>query len=173
MLAFYDPPTGMVAARHWDKLGYLLADFRLTTADHLDGIAALFWPEHGWVVVFTGNGQLRAQLLGEQGGHPWGSEGRVLASSGVSAPRPRLVLDTTLSVVSLWQGTTEGQARTLAQRIDAEGHVLWKSPAEVGEAGFVEAERLQNAEVGVMLRKAGATKPYGILLDAEGVVRLR
>jgi hypothetical protein len=72
VLAICDPPTKRVALRLWDDDGSAFADFDIMDAEDCATASALYWPDHGWLVVATRPGQTRAQLVGEQGQLRWG-----------------------------------------------------------------------------------------------------
>ncbi|MEZ4307916.1 MAG: hypothetical protein R3F14_07705 [Polyangiaceae bacterium] len=68
-------PTKIFAAREWTHEGGIFADFQLLTSEGCDGAAALYWPGKGWVAALTDGPVLRAQILGENGGHRWPDNG--------------------------------------------------------------------------------------------------
>lgn len=174
LLFFHDPPTGSLAARRWDQAGGLLADFRLDTAEHLDALGALYWPERGWLVAYAGGGSLKAQLFSERTKLAWGREGRVLAQSGVQAGQVRLILDTAVSALLVWPGQGSTGRHHLALRVDVEGNPLWRAPVDLGDADEAGAPRLSRISIGtIRAQLPGKTAPYTVDITAEGRVLIQ
>jgi hypothetical protein len=68
-IAWWDEPTRAVALRRWDYDGSAFADHHLFDAEACDGLDAIYWPGHGWIVTVTTleGGAARAQLVTEAG----------------------------------------------------------------------------------------------------------
>lgn len=181
---WYDVPTRTVAARRLDDSGSLLADFQLQHIEHVDALSALQIPGTGWLVVATGNAQLRAQLLTESGKLPWGSEGRLVAETGVAVDAAALVRDTPLSAVLVWSTRTAQEApassaQFKATRLDIEGHTLLSRPVSLGPApqhlngARPTLERIDSGLIRATLPRPSRADRYMVLLTAEGQVLLR
>lgn len=189
LAVWHDTDSSVVAARRWAADGGLLADFTVMDADGCDAIAALYWPQHGWVIVASRQGSARAQLLGERGQRAWGNVGRSVAP-GFRGPAPiGLALDGEDGVVVVQPGyaanglTRDVADRWFATRLDDGGRATWSAPIDLGEAprpgraplpkpqlSFVE-----DGVVAVTLARGTTDAPiaYEIELTARGQVRVR
>lgn len=172
-LVFHDPPTGMIAARRWDSTGGLLADFQLGVAGTIDHLAALYWPERGWLIAFSVGGTVKVQFLEERGRLAWGNEGRTLATNVLSGPI-HLVLDTPVSTHVVWPGVGSTGRHYFDLRIDMEGRPLWKIPVDLGDAseqGIPRLERTSMAQIRAYL--PGKSNKYIVDITAEGRVLIQ
>lgn len=173
VLVFHDPPTGSLAARRWDAAGGLLADFKLLDVERVDAVAALPWPGHGWLVAASGGGSLRVQLLAFRGGLPWGAAGRQLNAAGVMPGPLAIALDTDVSALVLWPGPGATGRHQRASRLDLDGRDLWKTPADLGDAGD-GAPGVARTGVGeVRADLHGKSGPYTVNLTADGRVLIQ
>jgi hypothetical protein len=173
-LVFHDPPTGIVAARRWDQGGGILADFRLGHAEQLDGLAALYWPERGWLVAHSSAGAVKVQLLEERGRLAWGRDGKVLTPSGALPGPLRLALDTEVSAHVLWPGAGATGRHHLASRIDFEGSPLWRAPVDLGDADDHQPPRIERSGHALIHAElTGKSGPYAVDISAEGRVLIR
>lgn len=173
-LVFHDPPTGSIAGRRWDQTGGILADFRLGQASQIDGLAALYWPDRGWLVAHSTGGAVRVQHLEERGRLAWGSEGRTLALHGAQTGPLRLALDTEVSAHVLWPGTGSTGRHHLDLRIDFEGNPLWRAPVDLGDASEQGAPRLERTAMAQLrAHLPGKAGPYIVDISAEGRVLIQ
>lgn len=172
-LVFHDPPTGTVAARRWDQAGGILADFQLGRASEIDSLAALYWPERGWLVAYSTGGVLKTQFLEERGRLAWGSDGQTLAPNALPGP-VRLALDTPVSAHVLWPGTGSTGRHFLDLRIDFEGRALWRAPVDLGDAADQGTPRLERTSLAQLrAHLPGKSAPYTVDVTAEGRVLIQ
>ena len=93
------------------------------------------WPEAapdgvgGAIVVFNeGNGQIRdlfAQRIDASGAPLWGSDGVTICNAATQQRNYHVVPDGFGGAVIAWQDSSAGGANIYAQRVDADGNVLW------------------------------------------------
>ncbi|MEP7124009.1 MAG: hypothetical protein ABJE95_23985 [Byssovorax sp.] len=139
LLSWYDGPTKIIAARHWDARGSILVDFPLLHADSCAALAGIHWPRQGFVVAASTAGAARVQLLNEEGTLAFsGEEGVELPwTSRVDAP-VSIAVDAGKGV-TFFQVGHAGAGKPgappdhlLAARFDPHGKALWDRPLVVG-----------------------------------------
>ena len=149
VLSWYDPPTRIVAARHWDAHGSILVDFPLVHVDTCAALSGMHWPGQGFVVAAATAGAARVQLLtdagtlafaGEEGVElPWTSRADAPISIAVDAGKG----------VTFFQAGQAGAGKPgaapdhlLAARFDTHGKALWARPLIVGPVPGAAGERV-------------------------------
>lgn len=181
VIAWFDTPTHVLAARKWEAGGGLLADFSLLEMETCDALSSLYWPGQGWLVVASTLGAGRAQLLAERGARAWGREGKVVMTGWRAAAPASLVLDTETSVLLVYPGYAPATTtdRYLASRWSSAGEPAWRVPLELGEMPRgaapprATAERVEAGRVRVTLAKGtpSATERYAVNVTATGAVQ--
>jgi hypothetical protein len=133
-LAWCNASTSSVALRRWAEDGGAFADYEAFHVDGCDALSALYWPEHGWVLVVATRAGATAQLVTENGVHAFGLDGMGLPWLW-RAPAPvSLALDTpdSLLLFRLGQSGGAGTAEYLfASRWSPEGRQMWPGPLSV------------------------------------------
>jgi hypothetical protein len=148
LLSWYDPPTKIVAARHWDARGSILVDFPLLHADSCAALSGIHWPRQGFVVAASTAGAARVQLLSDAGTLDFaGEEGVELPWTSRADVPISIAVDGTKGVTFFQAGhvglaTTAPPDLLLAARYDAQGKSLWRRPLVVGKAPRALGERL-------------------------------
>jgi hypothetical protein len=178
-LAIVDPPTSMVALRIIDQDGSPFADLESLAFTGPAELSLLYWQNHGWVVVTSGGGITRAQLVSEDAKRTWGTDragidvaGRPRAGSPVA-----IIADTddSLMMVQITRGASDdGTFHAYAFRYDARGEALLKSPIDLGAVKPASAKDravLTGVRPGVVTAKL----PDGVTVEvhATGEVILR
>ena len=177
VLSWYDGPTRIVAARHWDARGSILVDFPLVHVDSCAALSGIHWPGHGFVVAAATAGAARVQLLtdagtlafaGEEGVElPWTSRADAPISIAVDAGRG----------VTFFQAGNAGAAKPgaapdhlLAARFDARGKAMWAKPLVVGPVAGAATERValtMGNDGNVLISSLGVTvTPGGSVIAA-------
>ena len=139
VLTWYDGPTKIIAARHWDARGSILVDFPLLHADSCAALSGLHWPGKGFVVAAATAGSARIQLLSDQGNLAFNGEDGVELPWTSRADAPVAIAIDSGHGVTLFQAGHAGAAKAgaplshlLAARFDAQGKALWPRPLIVG-----------------------------------------
>jgi hypothetical protein len=178
VLSWYDGPTKIVAARHWDARGSILVDFPLVHVDSCAALSGMHWPGQGFVVAAATAGAARVQLLtdagilafaGEEGVElPWTSRADAPISIAVDAGRG----------VTFFQAGHAGAAKPgappdhlLAARFDARGKAVWAKPLVVGAASGAASERVAltaGNDGNVLISRLGVTVTPGGSVIAGG-----
>jgi hypothetical protein len=139
LLSWYDPPTKIVAARHWDARGSILVDFPLLHADSCAALSGIHWPSRGFVVAAATAGAARVQLLTDAGTLAFAGEDGVALPWTSRADAPVSIAVDAGKGVTFFQVGQAGSAKPgaapdhlLAARFDARGKALWPTPLVVG-----------------------------------------
>jgi hypothetical protein len=149
LLSWYDAPTKIIAARHWDARGSILVDFPLVHADACAALAGIYWPRQGFVVAASTAGAARVQLLGEAGILAFGGEEGVELPWTSRADAPvSIAVDADRGVTFFQVGHAGGGKpgappdHLLAARFDARGKALWDRPLVVGPVPGAATDRV-------------------------------
>jgi hypothetical protein len=149
VLSWYDPPSKIIAARHWDARGSILVDFPLLHADACSALAGLHWPHQGFVIAAATAGAARVQLLDEQGTLAFGGEEGVELPWTSRADVPVAIAVDAGPGVTLFQAGHAGAAKPgappdhlLAARFDVHGKALWSKPLVVGPVSGAATDRV-------------------------------
>jgi hypothetical protein len=180
LLSWYDPPSKIIAARHWDAHGSILVDFPLLQhADACAALSGLYWRGEGFVVAAATAGAARAQLLSDEGVLSFGGEEGVELpwTSRVDAP-VAIAVDGDHGVMFFQAGHAgAGKAgappdHLLAARFDAHGKALWAKPLVVGPVAGAATERVLLSAGGdgniVVPRLAVMVTPGGSVISIPG-----
>ena len=149
LLSWYDPPSKIIAARHWDARGSILVDFPLLHADACSALAGLHWARQGFVIAAATAGAARVQLLDEQGTLAFGGEEGVELPWTSRADVPVAIAVDPGPGVTFFQAGHAGAAKAgappdhlLAARFDVHGKALWAKPLVVGAVSGAATERV-------------------------------
>ena len=149
LLSWYDPPTKIVAARHWDARGSILVDFPLVHADTCAALSGVHWPSRGFVVAAATAGAARVQLLTDAGTLAFAGEDGVALPWASRADAPVSIASDAGQAVTFFQAGYAGTAKPgappdhlLAARFDAHGKALWAKPLVVGPVPGAAGDRV-------------------------------
>ncbi len=149
LLSWYDPPTKIVAARHWDARGSILVDFPLVHADTCAALSGVHWPSRGFVVAAATAGAARVQLLTDAGTLAFAGEDGVALPWTSRADAPISIAVDAGKAVTFFQAGNAGAERPgappdhlLAARFDARGKALWAKPLVVGPVPGAAGDRV-------------------------------
>jgi len=147
-IAWFDPPTRLVAMRAWDRDGGILADFQLFEVETCSALSGLYWPGRGFLVIAAQpGGSARGNLLDERGRLIFGAGGKALPWVSRAGAPASIALDTDSSAIVLQVGDIEAKERALAARLDGLGALLWPRPLDLGAAPG-SGRRIQAARAG-------------------------
>ena len=149
VLSWYDAPTKIVAARHWDAHGSILVDFPLVHADACAALAGIYWPQQGFVVAASTAGAARVQLLSDAGTLAFAGEEGVELPWTSRADAPVSIAVDGGKGVTFFQVGHAGASKPgappdhlLAARFDARGKALWDKPLIVGPLPGAATDRV-------------------------------
>lgn len=157
VLAICDPPTRRVALRLWDADGSPFADFDVMDVEDCTTLAALYWPERGWLVVATRPGQTRAQLVSEEGQLRW-QRGTDLGARSRTGAAVALAQDG-----DVWELVQAGAAPDTARADQAYAFRYDGKPTELHPP----------VPLGAMPREVWALEPLAIDRTRPGVFRVK
>jgi len=128
-----------------------------------------------WQDDRNGNFDIYAQRLDAAGNPLWSAEGVPLCSAQNGQIYPEIVTDGGGGAIVLWQDYRSGAEDLYAQRIDAEGRILWAAdgapvcnePSTQWQARMI-SDGVGGAIVGWMDRRAGNADLYAQRLDSYG-----
>lgn len=180
VLSWYDPPSKVIAARHWDARGSILVDFPLLQrADTCAALAGLHWPHEGFVVAAATAGAARAQLLADAGTLGFaGEEGVELPWTSRADVPVAIAVDGSQGVM-FFQAGHAGAAKAgappdhlLAARFDAHGKALWARPLVVGPVPGAATDRVPltvGSDGNVVVARLGVmVTPGGSVISLAG-----
>ncbi len=140
-LAWWDEPTRAVALRRWDFDGAVFADYHLFDADSCDGLDAVYWPGHGWIVTVTSLAEnaARSSLITESGLAGFGgSVVEVTSSEDVRSRAAAIVgIDGIYYAYVGWKRGQSPRSRVgwvWATQRREDGSAAWKDPVMLGRA---------------------------------------
>jgi hypothetical protein len=147
LLAWYDTTPRGLHTRLFDSQGKVVWTEQVAALpwsdevqerDELQRINLLFWPRRGWVVAYSTFHRAVVQLLDAQGQKRW-KEGVNLVSKPNDDNPISLIQDSPNSILVLWyehgfMNKPPTKSAFRAQRIDAQGGLLWPESVVVGEA---------------------------------------
>lgn len=179
LLSWYDPPSKIIAARHWDARGSILVDFPLLHAESCAALAGLHWPRQGFVIAAATAGAARVQLLDEQGTLAFGGEDGVELPWTSRADVPVSIAVDSSAGVTFFQAGHAGAAKPgappdhlLAARFDARGKALWAKPLVVGPVAGAAIDRVAltvGNDGNVAIPRLGVTvTPGGSVISLAG-----
>lgn len=179
LLSWFDPPSKIIAARHWDARGSILVDFPLLHADACSALAGLHWPGQGFVIAAATSTAARIQLLDEQGTLAFGGEEGIELPWTSRADVPVSIAVDSGPGVTFFQAGHAGAAKAgappdhlLAARFDANGKALWSKPLVVGPVSGAATERVAltvGSDGNVTIPKLGVTvTPGGSVIASAG-----
>lgn len=99
-------------------------------------------PDNGAIVAFqdirTGNNEVYAYKLSEDGDFVWGADGVALSANGRFNVNPVIAVNPDNSAVIAWPSSsnTGGDDVVLIHRLEADGTLTWPQAVILGEAGF-------------------------------------
>jgi hypothetical protein len=149
VLSWYDAPTKIVAARHWDAHGSILVDFPLLHAGACAALAGIHWPRQGFVVAASTAGAARVQLLSDAGTLAFGGEEGLELPWTSRADAPVSIAVDGSKGVTFFQVGHAGAGQPgappdhlLAARFDARGKALWDRSLVVGPVPGAVTDRV-------------------------------
>lgn len=163
-LAWWDEPTKAVALRRWDFDGAVFADYHLFDADSCDGLDAVYWPGHGWIVTVTSLAEhaARSQLITESGLAGFG--GSVVEVTSSEEIRSRAAVITGIDgIYYAYRGWPNGRSpRALVDDVwvmlrREDGSAAWKAPVNLGRAP---------------LAKDGESSDVALTLESPAILRV-
>jgi len=149
LLSWFDPPSKLIAARHWDARGSIIVDFPLLHADACAALAGLHWPRQGFVIAAATPTAARVQLLDDKGTLAFsGQDGVELPWTSRADVPVAIAVDSSPGVTFFQAGHARAAKpgappdHLLAARFDAHGKALWAKPLVVGPVPGAATDRV-------------------------------